>query len=107
MNNVRIFDGKYFFSSACRYKLDNTSAGPFLLSVNFSACFESNGDCLLNFPIMVYTKFPMVDCNFKNQSFAKQGTFVQVIVNPIQFKRINVLVNKKLGLFQVLILKTF
>lgn len=66
-----------------RYKVDNISSEKaFLLSVNFSACFESNGDCMLNFPIMVNTKIPVLDCDFKNQSFAIPGS-----LNDLTFLR--------------------
>lgn len=63
-----------FLEFTCRYKVEYiTSEKAYLLCVNFSACFETNGDCMLNFPIMTNTRIPLLDCDFKNQSFAIPG----------------------------------
>lgn len=63
-----------FLEFTCRFKVEYiTSEKAYLLSVNFSACFETNGDCMLSFPIMTNTRIPLLDCDFKNQSFAIPG----------------------------------
>lgn len=70
------FCGTYSLIVSVRYKIDYiTSEKAFLFSVNFSACFETGGDCMLNFPIMTHTKIPLLDCNFMNQTFAIPGSF--------------------------------
>jgi hypothetical protein len=64
----------YLNQPVSRYKIDLLSAeSAFLFNMRFSACFESSGDCRLNFPIMTDVKVPFLDCDFKALPYAIPG----------------------------------
>ena len=62
----------------CSYQITYLDAeNVYLFSANVSVCFETFGDCYLNFALMTDVRIPSVECDFNTRDFAVSGNVLR------------------------------